>query len=184
VETDIKLLQTAARIEAPDLELDAGSERRSNDQGRRRALVHDFHDGLTINWAGDYPGGVSLFGVRQIIAQQGGLTLGGKGGKHLDVHVGDEGFTLSCPSSIEIHKIDPQTGKPTSGIAIDPSGEMKIWSNGKISIDAPDGTHVGGGLMVATPGDPPMNVSVGVSLTDLWAAIDELKKRVTALENA
>jgi hypothetical protein len=28
----------------------------------RRALVHDFNDGLTLNWAGDYPGGVTIFG--------------------------------------------------------------------------------------------------------------------------
>jgi hypothetical protein len=28
----------------------------------RRALVHDFEDGLTINWDGDYPGGVTILG--------------------------------------------------------------------------------------------------------------------------
>ena len=35
--------------------------RRSDGGGRfRRALVHDFDDGLTINFAGDYPGGVTI----------------------------------------------------------------------------------------------------------------------------
>jgi hypothetical protein len=28
----------------------------------RRALVHDFGDGLTVNWQGDYPGGVTING--------------------------------------------------------------------------------------------------------------------------
>lgn len=30
--------------------------------GLRRALVHDFNDGLTMNWAGEYPGGVTING--------------------------------------------------------------------------------------------------------------------------
>jgi hypothetical protein len=30
--------------------------------GLRRALVHDFQDGLTINFNGDYPGGVTIAG--------------------------------------------------------------------------------------------------------------------------
>lgn len=44
-----------------DFKLDAPS-RRSSSAGERRALVHDFNDGLTINWAGDYPGGVTING--------------------------------------------------------------------------------------------------------------------------
>jgi len=36
--------------------------RRSSSSGLRRALVHDFNDGLTINWASDYPGGVTIRG--------------------------------------------------------------------------------------------------------------------------
>ena len=36
--------------------------RRSNSTGYRRALVHDYNDGLTINWASDYPGGVTIKG--------------------------------------------------------------------------------------------------------------------------
>ncbi|MEM9679258.1 MAG: hypothetical protein AAF901_02955 [Bacteroidota bacterium] len=36
--------------------------RRKNQSTHRRALVHDFTDGLTINWAKDYPGGVTING--------------------------------------------------------------------------------------------------------------------------
>ena len=34
--------------------------RRKNEEPFRRAFVHDFEDGLTINFAGDYPGGVTI----------------------------------------------------------------------------------------------------------------------------
>jgi hypothetical protein len=40
----------------------------------RRALVHDFQDGLTINFAGDYPGGVTVTGN---LAVTGELKLAG-----------------------------------------------------------------------------------------------------------
>lgn len=34
--------------------------RRKNSDGYRRALVHDEEDGLTVNFNGDYPGGVRI----------------------------------------------------------------------------------------------------------------------------
>jgi|GEM_PF-1974668 len=48
-------------VRAHDLKLDNPHRRSSND-GHRRALVHDFDDGLTINYDGDYPGGVTVKG--------------------------------------------------------------------------------------------------------------------------
>lgn len=70
--TDIKLDQNggnwliiegdAVKLTAADLMLDAASRRRGGPSPHRRALVHDFNDGLTINWAGDYPGGVTVTG--------------------------------------------------------------------------------------------------------------------------
>jgi hypothetical protein len=32
----------------------------------RRALVHDFQDGLTVNWSFDYPGGVTVFDLKAV----------------------------------------------------------------------------------------------------------------------
>ena len=65
--TDIKLDEGAGnqvvvesdilRSTASDFMLDAQSRRRGG--GTRRALVHDGSDGLTINFNGDYPGGVT-----------------------------------------------------------------------------------------------------------------------------
>lgn len=44
-----------------DLKLDAPS-RRSSTSGERRALVHGFNDELVVNYADDYPGGVTIRG--------------------------------------------------------------------------------------------------------------------------
>ena len=53
---------------ASDFMLDS-AERRHGGGPLRRALVHDQNDGLTINFGGDYPGGVTLAGVAQVIPQ-------------------------------------------------------------------------------------------------------------------
>ncbi|WP_045875179.1 hypothetical protein [Pseudofrankia sp. DC12] len=49
------------KSETTDFKLDS-PERRSVDGGERRALVHNVNDGLTVNFEGDYPGGVSIDG--------------------------------------------------------------------------------------------------------------------------
>jgi hypothetical protein len=54
-----------------DLMLDAPS-RRTNTSGFRRALVHDFGDGLTMNYANDYPSGVAINSARMISGHNNG----------------------------------------------------------------------------------------------------------------
>jgi hypothetical protein len=49
------------KVVATDLMIDA-PERHTGDSQFRRALVHDQSDGLTLNFAGDYPGGVTIEG--------------------------------------------------------------------------------------------------------------------------
>jgi hypothetical protein len=49
------------KVEASDLMLDS-AERHKGGGPFRRTLVHDQKDGLTINFAGDYPGGVTVAG--------------------------------------------------------------------------------------------------------------------------
>ena len=51
----------ALKSTASDFLLDAPG-RRSASGGFRRALVHDGRDGLTLNFNGDYPGGVTVGG--------------------------------------------------------------------------------------------------------------------------
>jgi hypothetical protein len=67
----------------------------------RRALVHNQSDGLTVNFNGDYPGGITLNGVTEISAQ----TL--KGGP-LAVLV-DPTPTLKLRGSLtfEVHHVSP-----------------------------------------------------------------------------
>ena len=56
---------TFLKSQTTDLMLDAPSRRKVSG-GNRRALVHDFNDGLTVNWANDYPGGVTINSTLQI----------------------------------------------------------------------------------------------------------------------
>jgi hypothetical protein len=68
--TDIKLDEgdgnwmhlecNVVKITASDFMLDSSGRKQS--AGHRRALVHDQQDGLTINFNGDYPGGVTVDG--------------------------------------------------------------------------------------------------------------------------
>jgi len=83
--TDIKLDQQGGnwlvaesqvlKSTASDLMLDAPARRRGGPSPHRRALVHDFNDGLTLNYAGDYPAGVTITGKTGV---SGDLTIGGK----------------------------------------------------------------------------------------------------------
>ncbi len=70
MDADVRLDGNTATIEgdvvkttAFDVVIDAPSRRHASG-GNRRALVHDFNDGLTLNWAGDYPNGVTVEGFR------------------------------------------------------------------------------------------------------------------------
>src|SRR5262245_2409237 len=53
------------KAQVVDFKLDAASRRKTT-TGERRALVHDFDDGLTVNWANDYPAGVSVNSTKVI----------------------------------------------------------------------------------------------------------------------
>jgi hypothetical protein len=64
-DSDVKLLQGQVKVEAPDLCVDSAARRKNSTQ-HRRALVHDFNDGLTINYANDYPAGVTISGAVNI----------------------------------------------------------------------------------------------------------------------
>jgi hypothetical protein len=55
------------KVEGHDFLLDSASRRKAgNTSAFRRAIVHDQGDGLTVNFANDYPGGVTLNGVAAI----------------------------------------------------------------------------------------------------------------------
>jgi hypothetical protein len=63
---------------ASDFMLDSLERRKSAERSPaklRRALVHDEGDGLTINFAGDYPGGVTINDVKALNSGRAGLHL-------------------------------------------------------------------------------------------------------------
>lgn len=61
----IHLESLVLKSTANDFMLDQPSRRRTNTPFRR-ALVHDFDDGLTLNWDNDYPAGVTINSARTI----------------------------------------------------------------------------------------------------------------------
>jgi hypothetical protein len=50
------------KVAGSDLVLDAPERLNENKTPNQQMLVHDFQDGLTINFIGDYPGGVTITG--------------------------------------------------------------------------------------------------------------------------
>jgi len=66
----LTLSASVVNCAAADLLLDHPQRRGAGARGFRRALVHDQTDGLTINFNGDYPGGVTLNGVHTITPTQ------------------------------------------------------------------------------------------------------------------
>jgi hypothetical protein len=58
------------KAQGSDFILEA-DDRRKGGGPLRRALVHDQNDGLTVNFGGDYPGGITMTGVAEVTPQQG-----------------------------------------------------------------------------------------------------------------
>ncbi len=56
----ITVLCNNLNVQGHDFLLDSPQRRKPNGPQFRRALVHDQGDGLTLNFAGDYPGGVTI----------------------------------------------------------------------------------------------------------------------------
>ena len=101
---------------APDLLVDSPDRRRPPNPAEppqstiRRALVHDFNDGLTLNWAGDYPGGITLNNVSLITpndTSQIPPVLVIKGGIRFDIqtlHQGPHGVVVPTVESVDLQE--------------------------------------------------------------------------------
>jgi hypothetical protein len=101
---------------ASDLMIDA-PDRRKGTKPFRRALVHDQGDGLSVNFANDYDGGVTVFGVAALFPQQSPLTGFGtlvvRGGISYEVQT----VTLQGRTSTETVSLDEELGKLNAQIA-------------------------------------------------------------------
>ncbi len=115
--TDVRLDEGPAQnwvvLDAPavlstgsDLMLDSAHRRKPNGSLYRRALVHDAGDGLTINFAGDYQGGVTLNGVRDIYpkpADEGEVQLRRRQESDIVVHGGIVYHTSGLGADLQLH---------------------------------------------------------------------------------
>lgn len=64
----------AVSVAVADCMLDAAGRRGPQNRTRpRRALVHDFADGLSLNFNHDYPGGVTVYGPMTVLEK--GVTI-------------------------------------------------------------------------------------------------------------
>lgn len=114
VDENVKVTGDALQCEILELVLDDPRRRQEGARGRRRALVHDTRDGLTVNWNGDYPGGVSVFGPVRVVSRD--LELdhpSRRGSDHADrprralVHDAQDGLTINFrgdyPGGVTVH---------------------------------------------------------------------------------
>ena len=160
--SDIKLLPGQVKVEAWDLCVDS-KDRRKNTTPERRALVHDFDDGLTINYSYDYPGGVKI--------------------NHLNVINARPNNKLTSPGAT--HLTITGNTQITGNTKITGDGELvgNLTVGGKVlfhkKVPAAAQPAASGRAMPIQPGQPP---STPLDLADVIATmqqqISELEKKL------
>ena len=160
--SDIKLHDQRVYVEtkllianAWDIWLDA-PDRKNGGSGPRRALVHNPDDGLTINWANDYPSGVTI---------EGPTTMNGHVSFSAAATVPD--LTIK---DLELEALEPSPGRGRPAFEIDPD-ELRP------PIRGPGAAGIG---RVAVPSSN--DVSLRQYLQQARKEINDLKRRVAELE--
>jgi hypothetical protein len=131
---DVQVQGQVLRTRCWDIELDHAS-RRSATTGKRRALVHDFGDGLTLNWAEDYPGGITLRGKVKVDSLEGGHLRC----SHHDLHLDNSGRRKSGSGLRRALVHDFNDGLTLNWAEDYPGG---ITLRGKVNVGALDGGHL------------------------------------------
>lgn len=109
-----------------DIMLDS-AERRKSSKPFRRALVHNQSDGLTVNFNGDYVGGITLVGVTEVVPQRPPGTLPAfipnlvvRGGISYEVQglkLGGGTTTITVTLNDELNKLQSQITELTDRLA-------------------------------------------------------------------
>jgi hypothetical protein len=164
--SDVILEDWGVKFTAPDIRLDF-ADRRSNTTGFRRALVHDLGDKLTLNWNGDYPGGVCIKGKTEI---EGPLTvdstvrLNGELRVPQDFHFAGVSFSNPLPTA------KPQ-GVERSELVLCPATILVRTTTKRMVMHGP-----------GAPSTPPPDSVVELDLVEevrrLRSEVDELKKKI------
>lgn len=187
---DVHVEGNVQRITCFDIELD-NAGRRKNASGRRRAFVHDFNDGLTLNWANDYPGGVTINGE---VKMPNGAAVGALGGTvlkcaHHTLHL-DHAARRTTPPARAAAKTRGPTLSVATGIAVTEIGPglatLRPTQRRALMHDTGDG------LTINVAGDYPGGVTIRgtvklpetllVKNQDLLQLVGELQTRLAALE--
>ena len=172
--TDIKLMDDGdgwVKVEAGDLNIDSPARRKGSTTQFKRALVHDFDDGLTVNWGNDYSGGVTINGVKTITARSGkapfpfpNLTIDATEIGSLNFKAGSLTFN-GLAIHLHCEPEQPEGMKLTGNVQF----EGKILFHGKSQPAA----------VAVVPGQPPPPPAPPLNLADV---IFELQQKVSALE--
>ena len=149
------------KVEASDFMLD--SPDRHKGAGNRRALVHDQSDGLTVNFNGDYPGGVAINGSK--------INLNGPAGARVSIDqtgaIGATGNADQVTLHSTIINLDTTSADSLS------AGEVRLTFQHPDELDQDGNPRVAGF---------PETVSLGLLLTEMRDEIKSLKDRVAHLE--
>jgi len=173
-----------------DILLDS-PERRSNKSGNRRALVHDFNDGLTINWANDYPGGVTIRGKASVdilsAVDASVVAMSVEKASIELISVGGTPFARRVGANTNADRIVLGTAGDGNAIQLEGrglqiDGSLQVRSAGIFDqpIQVPDVSLVS---QVEGNLQPPTR-SVAAMLQDLQDQINVLEAKVAALENS
>lgn len=191
---DVHVEGNVHRVTCFDVELDNAGRRRSN-SGKRRALVHDFQDGLTLNWDRDYPGGVTINGEVNLPHSATVATLNGTVLRcthhtlQLDHAAHRPGLPVLTKRSAAAKKKGPLTGV-TASVAV--SGVASAALINRLGQRRALMHDSGDGLTVNVDRDYPGGVTIRgtvrlpetllVKDQDLLQLITDLQAKVTALE--
>ena len=134
------------KVVGSDLMLDSPERRKEHQSPNRRALVHDSRDGLTINFNGDYPGGVTVNGD---VVVTGDLLLGGTSFKSIPTQL--EFIKRTFLSRIDLlettvlNRIDLLETTVTSLVELVGASVIPPWRNKTDIEEGDDEVALGGG---------------------------------------
>lgn len=96
----VSIVCSNLNVQGHDLLLDSPKRRGPGGPPFRRAMVHDSDDALTINYAGDYPGGVRINGLTELRPLAGDLIIRG-GITYEAAGVNAHGQVVAIPVSVD-----------------------------------------------------------------------------------
>ena len=159
-----------------------GHPTRINYSSQRRALVHDVGDKLTLNYGGDYPGGVEIPGQTQLETLTVTKHLSGPVAKLLGYRWFGRPASITClAQDLVLADIERDKEAPASNVA------LSHLPGDKLVINRAGGYK--GGVTIEGAVTIPVTLTVdglnlAAELKQLKAEITQLKSRLAKLESS